>query len=132
MATQYEHGLIFVCPAALVPTVLGALDSIMPRADGQPRDSQNPEEIGMPLSANGNDPATHYLSHFMVTESTRAELEDAGLGSLPGVSYWRVTNPGGVLATTNHAGSAANIGQPFGWTQALTALGLQKVESGAP
>lgn len=132
MATAYAHGIVFVCPVALVSTVLDALDAIMPRADGIERDPAAPRNYGLPLSATGTGSPTHYLSNFVVNEATRAALESAGLGSLPGVSYWRISNPDGILATTNHPASVATVGQPFGWVDALTRLGLQEIPQEPP
>lgn len=132
MATSYAHGIVFVCPASLVSTVLDALDSIMPRADGAERDPSQPRNYGLPLSASGTGSPTHYLSNFVVTEATRSALESAGLGTLPGVSYWRTSNPGGILATTNHPASVATIGQSFSWRDALTRLSLQEIPAEPP
>lgn len=113
--------------SASMPGAIAALDIAFPRDDGQPRDPSKPEEVGCLLSANGEEPATHYGAAFSVTEAIREKLEGMGLAATPGIVYWRCSNPDGILATTNHPASQVSIGQPWDWQQCLTAVGLQAV-----
>lgn len=127
MATTYQHGIIFVCPVSMVSTVITGLDAVMPRSDGVPRDTAKPEDIGADLSASGTAPVTHYLSSFVITETTRLAFDSAGFTTLSGCYYWRTGNPSGLLVATNHTPSQANIGQAFSYASALTALSLQEI-----
>jgi hypothetical protein len=67
-----------------------------------------------------------------VTESIRENLEGMGLAQTPGITYWRSSNPEGILAATNHQSSQASIGQPWDWQQCLAAVSLQAVARHLP
>lgn len=129
MATIWEHEVFVIGAAASMPGAIAALDIAFPRDDDQPRDPSKPEEVGCRLSANGQAPATHYGAAFSVTEVIRESLEGMGLAQTPGITYWRCSNPEGILATTNHPSSQASIGQPWDWQQCLVAVGLQSVQA---
>jgi hypothetical protein len=125
MPTQWQHRVFVIGTSASIGAAIGALDVAFPRDDGQPRDLAHPGNYGVPLSASGQAPATHYGAIFSVTEPLRVQLEGMGLANVPGISYWRATNPEGVLATTNHAGSVAQIGQVWDWKDSMAKMGLQ-------
>jgi hypothetical protein len=124
--TDWIHAVHVICDAASVGGAIAALDIAFPCDDGLARNPATPANYGCQLSANGELPATHYGSSFVVTEQIRANLENLGLASVPGVTYWRCTNPGGVLVVTNHA-SGGPIGQQFGFDDAVAALSLSCV-----
>lgn len=132
MGTIWEHNVFVIGAAASMPGAIAALDIAFPRDDGQTRDTAKPEEIGCQLSANGQAPATHYGAAFSVTESIRQNLEGMGLAQTPGITYWRCSNPEGILITTNHQASQASIGQPWSWQQCLAAVGLLVVQVELP
>lgn len=121
MPTQWEHQVFVVCFNTAISGAIQALDIAFPRDDGQPRDPNNPQQVGCALSGPGG---TYYGAAFSVTEQIRETLEGLGLASVPGVTYWRCGNPSGLLTATNHPGSLDKIGQPFGWDDAKAALGL--------
>lgn len=126
MPTHWIHAVHVVCDAASIGGAIAALDIAFPCDDGSARNPSTPEQYGCQLSANGELPATHYGSSFVVTEEIRAHLESLGLASVPGVTYWRCTNPGGVLVASNHA-SGGPIGQQFNFDDAVKSLGLSQV-----
>lgn len=121
MATEWQHQVFVVCHSAAISGAISALNVAFPRDDGQPIDPGSPGRIGCYLLGPGG---AYYGACFSVTEAIREHLEGLGLASVPGVTYWRCTNPGGILTTTNHAGSTALVGQPFTWEQAKAALGV--------
>ena len=126
MPTKWIHAVHVICNSEAIGGAIAALDVAFPRDDGAPRNPATPELYGCQLSADGTAPATHYGSSFVVTEEIRARLESLGLGSVPGVTYWRCTNPGGVLVASNHAESMP--GAQFSFDDAAAALGLQRVQ----
>jgi len=130
--TIWIHQVFVFALAESMPGAIAALDIAFPCDDGQPRNPANPESVGCKLSANGESPATHYGAAFSVTEPIRESLEGLGLAQTPGITYWRCSNPEGVLAATNHQPSLASIGQPWDWQQSLTAVGLQSVDQPLP
>ena len=127
MSTIWVHQVFVIGSAEAMPGAVAALDIAFPCDDGQPRNPNNPASVGCKLSANGESPATHYGAAFLVTESIRENLEGMGLAQTPGITYWRSSNPGGILAATNHQPSQASIGQAWDWRQCLAAAGLQAV-----
>lgn len=124
--TDWIHSVHVICSADAIGGAIAALDIAFPCDDGTPRNPAAPELYGCQLSADGTTPATHYGSSFVVTEEIRARLESLGLASVPGVTYWRCTNPGGVLVASNHAESIP--GSQFSFDDAAAALGLQRVQ----
>lgn len=132
MATIWEHEVFVIGAPASMPGAIAALDIAFPRDDGQPREPLKPEEVGCQLSGNGQAPASHYGAAFSVTEAIRENLEGMGLAQTPGITYWRCSNPEGILVTTNHSASQASIGQPWDWQQCLAAVGLQSVQVELP
>lgn len=132
MTTNWCHQVSVISSAEAMPGAIAALDIAFPCDDGQPRNQAEPELVGCKLSANGLAPATHYGAAFSVTESIRENLEGMGLAQTPGVTYWRSSNPEGILAATNHPSSEASIGQPWDWQQCLAVAGLQAVNEPLP
>lgn len=130
MLTRWEHAVHVICTGDAIGGAIAALDIAFPCDDGVPRNPATPELYGCQLSASGAEPATHYGSSFVVTEAIRAHLESLGLASVPGVTYWRCTNPGGVLVASNHAESTP--GSQFSFDDAAAALGLQRVQVAYP
>lgn len=127
MATQWEHQVYVIGAAAVAPGIVLALDQAYPRDDGVARTAGDLPDVACAMSATGQSPATHYGAAFSVTETIRAQLEGMGLAQTPGVTYWRCSNPAGILTATNHPGSLASIGQPWDWEQCKTVAGLQQV-----
>jgi hypothetical protein len=127
MTTNWCHQVFVICVAEAMPSAIAALDIAFPCDDGQPRNPTKPELVGCKLSASGQSPATHYGAAFSVTEAIRENLDGLGLAQTPGITYWRCSNPQGLLTATNHAPSLASIGQQWDWQQSLTAAGLQNV-----
>lgn len=132
MATIWKHQVYVIVAAVSMPSAIAALDIAFPKDDGQPRDPSKPEQVGCQLSANNQAPASHYGAAFSVTETIRESLEGMGLAQTPGITYWRCSNPEGILATTNHPASQTSIGQPWDWQQCLAAVGLQAVQIERP
>jgi hypothetical protein len=125
--TIWRHQVFVISAAEAMPGAIAALDIAFPCDDGAPRNPANPAQYGQELSANGADPVTHYGAAFCVTEEIRLALESIGLASTPGVSYWRASNPEGILTATNHAPSVASIGQSWAWDQSLAAVSVVPV-----
>lgn len=127
MTTAWAHSIIVIGTAAVVGPVIQTLDQLFPKDDGTARDTNNPSRYAKPLSATGAGSPTHYLSTFSVTESIRAALDNAGLDTLNGLSFWRCHAETGILTLTNHVPSQASVGQVFTYRDALTALGLSVI-----
>lgn len=125
MATQWEHQVYVIGAAAVAPGVIAALDAAFPRDDGQARNPADIEKVARAMSASGSAPATHYGAAFSIKEDIRARLEGMGLAATPGVTYWRCSNPAGLLTATNHPASLASIGQPWSWESCKAAVGLK-------
>jgi len=130
MTTDWVHLVHVICAADAMAGAVAALDVAFPCDDGQPRDTAHPDRYGSALSADGKAPATHYGASFSVTEEIRQRLEVLGLAQTPGVSYWRCTNPGGVLESSNWPGQQTGI--PFLFDDSATVMGLQRVQSEYP
>ena len=110
-----------------MPGAIAALDIAFPCDDGTPRNPANPANYGQELSATGTDPGTSYGAAFCVTEPIREALEAIGLASTPGVSYWRCSNPEGILAATNDPLSVSRIGEAWSYADSLAAAGVVPV-----
>ena len=115
-----------------MPGAIAALDIAFPCDDGTPRNPANPANYGQELSATGADPVTSYGAAFCVTEPIRQALEAVGLASTPGISYWRCSNPEGILAATNDPLSVEKIGQAWSYADSLAAVGLVPVARPMP
>lgn len=127
MATIWEHQVFVIGSAAVAPGIVLALDQAFPRDDGSARTGADLAKVACAMSATGDSPATHYGAAFSITEAIRAKLEGMGLAQTPGVFYWRCSNPGGILAATNHPASLASVSQSWDWEQCKTKAGLQPV-----
>lgn len=125
--TLWEHQVFVLGESSAMVGAIAALDIAFPCDDGSPRDTAHPEKYASKYSANGQLPATHYGAAFVVTEAIRANLEGMGLAQTPGITYWRTSNPEGILTATNHTGSQAQVGQPFAWADCLAAISLQPI-----
>ena len=132
MATQWVHQVFVIGAAEAMPGAIAALGIAFPCDDGQPRNPAKPELVGCKLSGNGQAPATHYGAAFSVTEPIRENLESMGLAQTTGISYWRCSNPQGLLIATNYPASQPSIGQPWDWQQSLAAVGLRIVAEPLP
>jgi len=132
MHTIWIHQVYVVAETAAMPGAIQALDIAFPCDDGQPRDPSKPELYGSKYSASGELPVTHYGSAFVVTEPIRQSLESLGLNTTPGISYWRATNPEGILATTNHLPDSTKAGQPWDWQQCLDSMDLKPIHEPKP
>jgi hypothetical protein len=126
--TIWAHQVFVIALTEAMPGATAALDIALPCDDGQPRQ----ESVGCKLSTNGESPLTHYGAAFSVTEVIRENLEGMGLAQTPGITYWRCSNPEGILTATNHQPSQSSIGQLWDWQQSLTAIGLQNVAEPLP
>jgi len=129
--TEWIYSVHVICAAESMSGAVTALDVAFPCDDGAPRDTAHPERYGCALSVDGKEPATHYGASFSVTEEIRQRLEGLGLAQTPGVSYWRCTNPGGVLVASNQP-SAPAAGTPWNFDASAAALGLQRVQTEYP
>ena len=118
--TIWQHTYTIIATPEATQSALVALDLVMPD-EGGPRSFP----FGRALSSGGNLPASHYLISFQCTEEQRQQFIEVGLGDSVGLTYWRTSNPGGVLVTTNHQGSVELIGSQFSWVDALTQADLQ-------
>lgn len=127
MPTQWIHAVHVICATDAMPGAVAALDLAFPCDDGLPRNPSTPEAYGCALSATGEAPATHYGASFCVTEEIRQRLEGLGLAQTPGVSYWRCTNPGGVLVASNQPDAPAP-GTAWDFDAGVAAVNLKRVE----
>ena len=125
--TIWIHQVYVIAEASAMPGAIAALDVAFPCDDGSPRDAAHPEYYASKYSANGQAPATHYGSAFVVTEAIRQSLESMGLDTTPGIAYWRASNPEEILAASNQPASLAHVGEAWTWEDCLTAMGLQPV-----
>lgn len=124
MATIYQHRIFVIVASAAMPAVLSAFDAIYPREDGLPRTGEN-NEFGLGLNSTGSGSPTHYGAVFAVTESVRSAMDAANLDQAAGVSFWRASNPEGILITTNDVTSQSRIGDPWQWQDCLNAVNLK-------
>jgi hypothetical protein len=127
MSTIWIHQVYVIAENASMPGAIQALDIAFPCDDGQPRDASHPEYYGAKYSASGNLPATHYGAAFVVTEPIRENLESMGLDTTPGITYWRATNPEGILTATSVPNDKTKVGQPWTWDDCLTSMSLQPI-----
>lgn len=127
MPTEWIHEVFVMGEAASIGEAIQALDIAFPRDDGSPRDATKPDLYASKYSATGQEPATHYGAAFVVTEQIRQTLEGMGLNQVPGITYWRASNPEGILTATNRSGDVAQVGQPWTWENCLASMGLQSV-----
>jgi hypothetical protein len=130
MSTAWEHQVHVIALAQAMPGAISALDIAFACDDGAPRDPATPELYGCKLSANGSEPATHYGSSFVVTESIRARLESMGLAQTLGIAYWRCGNPDEILHASNYPDWS--IGMPWSFDACVSAMGLQRVQAEYP
>ena len=127
MHTIWAHQVYVLGEAAAMPGAIAALDIAFPCDDGSLRDAAHPEYYAAKYSANGQAPATHYGAAFVVTEPIRKSLEELGLAQTSGITYWRTSNPEGILSSTNYTADAVKIGQPWDWQDCLQSLGLKTI-----
>ena len=123
--TDWIHAVYVICIADAIGGAIAALDVAFPCDDSTPRNPATPELYGCQLSSNGQLPATHYGSSFVVTEEIRQRLEGLGLAQTPGVTYWRAGNPDGILHASNWPGQ--QVGVAWAFEDSLTAAGLKRV-----
>jgi hypothetical protein len=126
MNTNWLYCVHVICVSEMMSGAIQALDIAFPTDNGTPRDLNNPEFYGCKLSEDGNDPVTHYGSSFVVTEQIRQNLENAGLANTPGITYWRCSNPEGILQTTNDENNT-HIGQPWSFDDCLQIKNLKTI-----
>lgn len=131
MGTNWVYAVHVIGAAETMAGAIQALDIAFPKDDGTPRDAEHPEYYGCQLSSDGNDPVTHYGSSFVVTEEIRQNLENAGLANTPGITYWRCSNPEGILQTTNST-DTSEIGNPFTFENCLEKMNLKRVQREMP
>ena len=127
MHTIWVHQVYVLGEAAAMPGAIAALDIAFPCDDGSLRDAAHPEYYAAKYSANGQAPATHYGAAFVVTEPIRKSLEELGLAQTSGITYWRTSNPEGILSSTNYTADAVKIGQSWDWQDCLQSLGLKTI-----
>jgi hypothetical protein len=127
MHTIWIHQVYVVAETSAMPGAIAALDIAFPCDDGLPRDPAHPEYYASKYSANGQLPATHYGAAFVVTEPIRQSLESIGLASTPGITYWRASNPEGILAASSLPADAAKVGQPWAWEDCLASMALKPI-----
>lgn len=127
MSTNWLYCVHVICAAETMAGAIQALDIAFPKDDGTPRDPNTPQSYGCELSPNATEPVTHYGSSFVITEEIRQNLENAGLANTPGITYWRCSNPEGILQTTNNP-DTSDIGNPFTFDDCLSKLNLKRVQ----
>jgi hypothetical protein len=132
MHTIWIHQVYVLAEAASMPGAIQALDIAFPCDDGKPRDPAHPEYYAAKYSGNGQLPATHYGAAFVVTETIRQSLESMGLDTTPGITYWRASNPEGILAASSLPADAAKVGQPWAWENCLASMSLQPIHEPKP
>lgn len=126
--TLWIHQVFVLGEASAMPGAIAALDIAFPCDDGSPRNATKPELYASKYSTSGQLPATHYGAAFVITEQIRQDLESMGLANAPGITYWRCSNPEGILDTTNHASDWGSIGMSWNWQNCLDSLGLKSVQ----
>lgn len=80
--------------------------------------------FSVPLSADGNEPATHYGCHTVSDDTMAGAMFDAQ-PVLTSVKWWRL-NPAGEMIDSNTASGTPGVA--WRWADALAALGLQVIE----
>lgn len=131
MSTNWLYCVHVICAAETMAGAIQALDIAFPKDDGTPRDPNTPQSYGCELSPNATEPVTHYGSSFVITEEIRQNLENAGLANTPGITYWRCSNPEGILQTTNYT-NEIHIGQNWSFDECVNELGLKRVQREMP
>jgi len=125
--TIWIHEVFVTVEAGAMSGAISALDIAFPCDDGAPRDQSQPDLYGCQLSANGQLPVTHYGSAFVITEPIRQNLESMGLDTTPGITFWRASNPEGILAASSLPADQAKVGQPWAWENCLASMSLQPI-----
>lgn len=93
-------------------------------ASGIDPDTGGANTFGVPLSADGSEPATHYGCSMLSTEQMRQSMEGAQ-GVITSVKWWRLDPTTETLQATNT--EHGTIGEILTRQQALDALGLSGV-----
>jgi len=132
MSTIWIYQVYVIAENAAMPGAIQALDIAFPCDDGQPRDPSKPELYGSKYSATGELPVTHYGSAFVVTEAIRQNLESMGLDTTPGITYWRASNPEGILAASSLPADQAKVGEPWAWEDCLASMALKPINEPMP
>lgn len=120
--SSYPHRYFVIASAAAVPAtrqlfrIMGGTD-----ADGNVLHAR--------LSANGEEPATHFAASTQATEEHREQLEVIeAQGGLPlGLSYFRCDEATRELQRTNCEAAQLRLWQPYTFDDALAALGLFRI-----
>ena len=83
--------------------------------------------FGVPLSATGHEPATHHGSYTSCTDALWAAMQALmDDGYYPGMVWYRLDRNQTTLVETNSP--TATLGVPWEWTDALSDLGLRRME----
>ena len=85
--------------------------------------------FGVPLSADGSGPATHFGCSGLSDDVIAGAMYDADVADppvLPSVQWWRLDAVGLLIDSNTLFGTP---GEAWTWLDALDALGLQRVET---
>lgn len=85
------------------------------------------QTFGVPLSADGSEPATHYgcstLSDDLMANAMFA-VDAANPPMLASVVWWRLDSQTDLLIDRSANAVGGVVGEPWSWTEALSAAGL--------
>ena len=115
MRTRWAHRLIISVAAEDQGEANALWTLVGPEGDGELG------TFGVPLSASGLEPATHYGTDTAATEVMAGLIEAFD----PSRTWYEIADDGGVLLASNSP--TAEVGDAFGWDNALEDLGLHPI-----
>jgi hypothetical protein len=114
---NWPYRLIIIVPASAVAQANALAATIdYGNLEGAPA-------FAAPLSATGDDPATHYSVYTSATDEMVSMMAQA-LPAVEGAMFWRHAADGTLVASN----VTEPAGQQWGWTQSLEAAGLRRIE----
>jgi hypothetical protein len=121
----YRH--IVIVPAADQNTANTLAVAVLPG----PAEAEA-QTFGLPLSADGQAPATHYGISTLATEAIR-EAAEAALVQVPNARWYRTSNSAltgtpALLQATNDPTAETYLGQPWSFAATLAQHGLARIQ----
>ena len=115
------YAVDFVAEAATMPDIMTKINTVLPEIAKDPND---PSNYGLPLSASGSLPATHYFNKVDVSVSDMVSFDALGVGSISGLNMWLWSQRDKKLISTNNAATMDQKGQLWESNEAFKVLNL--------
>lgn len=115
------YAVDFVAEAATMPDIITKINIVFPEVIKDPNDSSN---YGLPLSASGSLPATHYFNKVDVSISDMTSFDALGVSSISGLNMWLWSQRDKKLISTNNVATQDQKGQLWESNEAFKVLNL--------